>query len=98
MFEKQKFTEADACKAQVHCQTCRNPGEDGQRWRNSLRVAFNIPEINFTCPHGKKWKGKLSRIVVPNNKIITPNIDAQIAIAAKNQKKGCKGCTRKIGK
>jgi hypothetical protein len=44
------------CITHIHCQACRNK-EGGRQWRDSLRVAFKLPndETDFECPHGLPW-------------------------------------------
>lgn len=47
---------SETCKCKLHCQTCRDK-EGGRQWRESLRVAFALPnnETDFECPHGLPW-------------------------------------------
>lgn len=55
---KPVFTDHPACRSRAHCETCRDEGEAGRKWRRTaLPVISTLPPDgpDFACPHDLPW-------------------------------------------
>jgi len=72
--------ETNHCKCKGHCKKCRDK-EGGRVWRTGIASHYEVDEVDFECPNGKKW---LSKKEIKANK--------EVAAKPKKKKSGCKGC------
>jgi hypothetical protein len=51
------FPDSATCRTRAHCETCRDPGDEGQAWRRGLVQIARLPADgpDFGCPHGLSW-------------------------------------------
>jgi len=56
------------CTSQAHCGTCRWQSEEGRKWRDSIARHYDVPEIDFECPHGKPWTKELKQAKIKGAK------------------------------
>lgn len=56
--ESIKFTDSDDCKSFIYCRTCRDTTSVGRLWRRVVAKRYDVPNIDWPCPHGWKWGGK----------------------------------------
>jgi hypothetical protein len=48
------FFSSPHCKSQILCKICRN--KEDKNWRSTIKNIFQgISDVDFECPHGKKW-------------------------------------------
>ncbi len=53
-----RFTDTEQCKSFRFCKTCRDTGSVGRLWRRVVAKRYEVPDINWKCPHGWKWGGE----------------------------------------
>ena len=60
----QSFFDTFACRSGDHCHTCR-ARTAGRAFRTSIAACFEMPTIDFPCPHGRPWDFKGSATQLP---------------------------------
>jgi len=53
-----RFTETEQCRSFRFCKTCRDTGSVGKLWRRVVAQRYEVPQVDWTCPHGWKWGGE----------------------------------------